>query len=241
MGEIIDGFEIAGPTEHEMAVAEACREKVAAAEADMARIASSVETSERDTAAYRSLLVDLEIAQSALEFWRAKLARVCGRNRHEGRDGYWLVPRQPSRRALRLANGLTDLADIACSPRDLESTMREIAVAVRIVIEEDGIPFAVDAPVSLARDEIDLDERLVAAKETLCKLSDTEAELVRTSARYMLMRDDLKVVAESNSDIAEIVRKDASRGSVCGTPGESGSFADAKSLEVWGQMLSRQA
>jgi hypothetical protein len=81
----------------------------------------------------------LAVAQAELEFWRSRGGNRGGYRRH---DGFAIVPRSPSTRALRTAYGLTDLSDISCSPPNHESSVGEIELAFRIIVEQDGIPIS---------------------------------------------------------------------------------------------------
>jgi DNA repair exonuclease SbcCD ATPase subunit len=204
MAPFIDGF---GPTKHEQAVAARCDKRIAAIEANLAKLHDKL--SRVDSAKKKATWnVEAEMLQSELEFWRAKRARVSGTSRHEGRDGYWLVPRRPSQRALRRANGLTDLADISSSPHDMASTLDEIALAVRIVIEEDGIPVMGDQHAQKAVDEIDVDARLEAAKETLFELDNTRAEMVKLAARYLELREGVEGRKTETKETASLMERE---------------------------------
>jgi hypothetical protein len=193
-------FEIDVPTEHELQVAEKCNEKIVATEIKLAWLNNNKPSSvdDPDNTAWR---VDAEMVQSELEFWRGKKARVVGSySRHEGRGGYWLVPFEPSARALRLANGLTDLADISASPRDINRTLSEIGLAVRIAIEADGIPVMHPPGVTTATEAIDVDARLDERKDILVELDNTRADLIKLAARYLEFRKGVegRSVRESN-------------------------------------------
>ncbi|MCV9963928.1 hypothetical protein OIU34_18790 [Pararhizobium sp. BT-229] len=181
-------LDMAGPTDHEMQVAERCDVKISELENALGRLNDDRLSSVvgPDHAAW---LVDAEMVQSELEFWRAKKARVAGYvGRHEGRGGYWLVPYEPSARALRLANGLTDLADISASPRNMESTLSEIGLAVRIAIEADGIPVMQSSQAPGVAEGIDLDARLAERKDILVELDNTRSDFVKLAARYLELR-----------------------------------------------------
>lgn len=181
-------FDIDGPTDHELLVAEKCDAKIVQLENELTQFNDNkpATVGDQDTTAW---LVEAEMVQSELEFWRAKKARVSSSHGwHEGRGGYWLVPYEPSARALRLANGLTDLADISASPRNMDSTLAEIGLAVRIAIEADGIPVMQPSGVSSVAEGIDLDARLSERKDILVELDNTRSDFVKLAARYLDLR-----------------------------------------------------
>lgn len=195
-------LDIAGPTDHELQVAGKCDGKIAELERELARLNDNKPASSNDPA-HAAWLIDAEMAQSELEFWRAKRARVAGSGRrHEGRGGYWLVPYEPSARALRLANGLTDLADISASPRNMESTLTEIGLAVRIAIEADGIPVMQPSEVTTVADGIDLDARLAERKDILVELDNTRSDFIKLAARYLELRKGVECRTAKESDEA---------------------------------------
>jgi len=203
-------FDIQGPTSHETAVSESSARKADEAASRLAllqRAAAGV-TEEEDRA---KLLVDMEMAQSELEFWRSKALRVSPETRHPGRGGYWLVPREPSRRALARAHGYTDLIDASCSPGDTERTMAEIALAVRIVMEEDGVAVLQepDAPKALA--PADIDVRVSDRKDLVLRKIELEGDLVRLSARFLELEEDLRTVAAGNMSAADALSRETIR------------------------------
>jgi hypothetical protein len=184
-------LDFAAPTEHETRVAEKCDVKIEKLENALAWLHDHTPAS-GDGPDQTSWRVDAELAQSELEFWRAKRLRATGSTgHHEGRDGYWLVPREPSVRALRRATGLTDLADISSSPRNLDSTLSEIGLAVRIAIETDGIPIMQPDGLPKAADSVDLDARIMERKEILIDLDNTRTDFVQLAARYLELREGL--------------------------------------------------
>ncbi|MDW9478644.1 hypothetical protein GOB57_07995 [Sinorhizobium meliloti] len=185
-------LDVVGPTEHEMQIAGRCAARITELEDILASLHRNAPAA-ADHSRHAEWRVDAEMAQSELEFWRAKRARTVGNgSRHEGRDGYWLVPREPSARALRLANGLTDLADISSSPLSLENTLAEIGLAVRIAIETDGIPVMQPSELPKAAEGVDLDARLAERKEVLVELENTRTDFVKLAARYLELREAVR-------------------------------------------------
>ncbi|MCS4090015.1 hypothetical protein [Rhizobium sp. BK176] len=233
MAPFVDGF---GPTKHEKAVAARCDKRIASLETKLAKlhakVASAVTARKKD-----AWNVEAEMLQSELEFWRAKRARVSGLGRHEGRDGYWLVPRKPSPRALRRANGLTDLADISASPRDMASTLDEIALAVRIVIEEDGIPVMGGYNVPKAVEGIDVDARLDAAKNTLFDLDNTRAEMVKLAARYLELRDGVEGRQWETKETATLMERELKLDRIHRVDIMNGPLAP--SVKAWRELMDK--
>jgi hypothetical protein len=233
MAPFADGF---GPTKHEQAVAARCDKRVSALEAKLAKLhdrAALAETAKKKAA----WNVEAEMLQSEIEFWRSKRARLSGTSRHEGRDGYWFVPRRPSQRALRLANGLTDLADISASPHDMASTLDEIALAVRIVIEEDGIPVMGDRHAPKAADEIDVDARLQGAKETLFELDNTRGEMVKLAARYLELREGVEGRKTETKETANLMERELKLDRVHRVDIMDGPLAP--SVQAWRELMEK--
>lgn len=219
---------------HADAVAAACDLRIAAVETALAGLkdrATACGSDNRPTA----LGVEFEMAQSELEFWRAKRARTKGSDRHEGRSGYWLVPREPSKRALALANGLTDLVDASCSPRSLESTQKEIALAVRIVIEEDGVPILQEPDLPRAIDDVNVDAKMVERKDFLASLDNMRMVFVKTSARYLELRQALEIHAKDDPATASIIDLEKALDRYFGNPAEGSSLSE--SIASWRSIL----
>jgi hypothetical protein len=171
---------------HDRAVARQTRARLATIEKRLRKLAAPARSSEDGDRA--EMRAKMEMAQAELEFWRARLARSLEGGTRAGRErgDFWLVPRTPSERALRLANGLTDLADISCSPHDMAATAAEIGRAVRIVIEEDGVPvdFEPGERTGSKRTVTDADEE---RKRLLLDASDLRAALVGALVRNELL------------------------------------------------------
>lgn len=230
-------LKLVGPTEHETSVSERCDERINALEATLAELYRTAPSSEEHPDHAR-WLVDAEMAQSELEFWRSKRARTVGSDRrHEGRDGYWLVPREPSARALRLANGLTDLADISCSPHNMESTVSEIGLAVRIAIETDGIPVMQPSDLIKATESVDLDAKIVEGKETLVELSDMRTDFVKLAARYLELREELSGRRFETEETANLDGRERELDKYFGVAALEGPLQ--ASITAWREMLSK--
>ncbi|MCZ7861460.1 hypothetical protein O9X98_08620 [Agrobacterium salinitolerans] len=228
-------LDIAGPTEHELKVAEKCDDKIADLENALARLHTHAAQDASDHASWR---VDAEMIQSELEFWRAKRSRATGSSgRHEGRSGYWLVPREPSARALHLANGLTDLADISCSPHNMDSTLREIGLAVRIAIETDGIPVMQPSDLQMAVESVDLDARIVDGKQTLVELSDMRTDFVKLAARYLELREELSGRRFETEETANLDGRERALDKYFGVAALEGPLQ--ASIAAWREMLSK--
>ena len=236
MAPFIDGW-LEGPTRHERKVAEACAGRVEEIEKEVASLKAKLDGERLSKGRKEKLRVDIEMAQSELEFWRAKRARISGSSRHEGRAGYWLVPREPSQRALRIAHGMTDLADISCSPRNMASTLKEIALAVRIVLEEDGVPVLQEDGLPSARDEVQPDVRAEEAKETLMRLSDTELELIKTTARYHELREGIRDALGGLKKAEDVLAADEELDGRMGGSPIQGPLA--ASVAEWRKLLAR--
>jgi hypothetical protein len=234
MAPFLNGF---GPTKHEEAVAARCDKKIGSLEAKLAKLHAKVVASADTPRKKKAWNVEVEMLQSELEFWRAKRARVSSLGRHEGRDGYWLVPRKPSQRALRRAHGLTDLADISASPHDMASTLDEIALAVRIVIEEDGIPVMGGHVGTKAVDEIDIDARLEAAKDTLFALDNTRAEMVKLAARYLALRDGVDGRKTETKEAADLMERELKLDHIHSVDIMNGPLAP--SVKAWRDLMEK--
>ncbi|MBY3150840.1 hypothetical protein HFO56_00155 [Rhizobium laguerreae] len=230
MAPFVDGL---GPTKHEQAVAARCDKRIASLEAKLSLLNDKTATA-KSKATWN---VEAEMLQSELEFWRSKRARVSGSGRHEGRDGYWLVPKKPSQRALRRANGLTDLADISASPRNMESTLSEIGLAVRIVIEEDGVPVMQHHVAVKAADGIDVDARLEAAKEALFELDNARAEMVKLAARYLELREGVEGRATEAEETAILMARELKLDRIHRVDVMDGPLAP--SVEAWRELMGR--
>lgn len=229
-----------GPTEHETAVAARCLERISGLENRLRELHARISESALAQASSDDIRAELEMAQSELEFWRSKHARLgAGRAaRHEGREGYWLVPHRASERALKLAHGYTDLVDVACSPRDMKSTFEEIALAVRIAIEEDGIPILQSPDLERASETFDVDTRLEECKAIQHRLSDAESELVKTTARYLELRVKLDRIVSGEVSAADVAKSEAAMDAVSGfSPTIADTLGD--SIEAWRKLFAR--
>jgi hypothetical protein len=226
----------ANPTTHEDAVARRCDGRILRLEATLAKLLEQGADEAVSSKKKDSLRAKVEMAQTELEFWRAKRARLEGMGRHEGRVGYWLVPREPTERALRRANGLTDLADISSSPHNMQSTLTEIALAVRIVIETDGVPVMQSPCDQKAVENIDIDERLEAAKEVLFELDNARSEFVKLAARYLELREGVVGQAANNDCAATLVEREQELDRIHRFDVMDGPLA--KSVEAWRKLMA---
>nr|WP_250808145.1 hypothetical protein [Neorhizobium tomejilense] len=224
-----------GPTEHEEAVAARCAERISTIEEQIRKLKACLDKEVADNPRPELLRVEMEIAQSELEFWRAKFARVGGTERHAGRDGYLLVPRRPSERAISLAHGYTDLVDVSSCPRDMKSTRDEIALAIRIATETDGVKVLEGGDMPSVGEEFRLDARLRERKEIQHRLSEAEAELLKTSARYLELRAALARIARGEATAEQVSDAEEAMDTTFGPPG--GPEINHAAITSWRELV----
>jgi hypothetical protein len=230
-----DCFLLEGPTERDIEAAAICAARIVDLEDRVRQLAAEEGVPGSTELENEEVSVELDLAMAELGFWRSKHSSLGGRRAQELVGDYILVPRKPSVRAVRLANGYTDLVDVSCSPRDMDATRAEIDLAIRIANEEDGVALARQSePPAKIGVSAELMARLEDRQRLQHRLSDAEQELAKLSARYLTLRKALRVIA--SGDGARVVHQEAKLDGIFGNPVPEECRASAA---AWSELLER--
>jgi hypothetical protein len=148
-----------------------------------------------------ALETQLELLQDEITFWKCKLPQHERESPAPIKDQTWIVRFPLSERALQIANGYTDLADIASHPHDMESTLQEIALAVMIAVQHDGVKVEATPNGQTEIDKINIDERLSKRKELLEECNFFRLEVIKAIARYERLLQKLEDIALGNANV----------------------------------------